>query len=149
MLSAPLFRKILVANRSEIEERVLTACRSLGIRTVAVYSEADKNSKHRWHADESVFIGPPPPRESYLDIDKIIGAAKQTGCDAIHPGYGFLAENPFLPKACADAGITFIGPGPEAMRLLGNKVESRIKMADAGIPLIPGMRASGDKLSEF
>ncbi len=148
-MNKPLFKKILVANRSEIAVRVMNACRSLGIPSVAVYSEADKNSKHRWQADESVFIGPPPPRESYLDIAKIIDAAKQTGCDAIHPGYGFLAENPLLPKACADAGITFIGPGPEAMRLLGNKVESRIKMADAGVPLIPGMRASGDKLSEF
>ena len=144
-----LFKKILVANRSEIAVRVMNACRSLGIPSVAVYSEADKNSKHRWYADEAVFIGPPPPRESYLDIDKIIAAAKQTGCDALHPGYGFLAENPLLPKRCAEEKITFIGPGPEAMRLLGNKIESRIKMADAGVPLIPGMRASGDKLSEF
>jgi acetyl-CoA carboxylase biotin carboxylase subunit len=148
-MSNTLFQKILVANRSEIAVRVMNACRSLGIPSVAVYSEADKQSKHRFYADESVFIGPPPPRESYLDIDKLIAAAKQTGCDAIHPGYGFLAENPLLPKACAAAGITFIGPKPDAMRLLGNKVESRIKMADAGVPLIPGMRASGDKLSEF
>ena len=148
-MSTRLFKKILVANRSEIAVRVMNGCRTLGIPSVAVYSEADKNSKHRWYADEAVFIGPPPPRESYLDIEKIIAAAKQTGCDALHPGYGFLAENPLLPKRCAEEKITFIGPGPEAMRLLGNKVESRVKMADAGVPLIPGMRASGNKLSEF
>ena len=116
----PLFKKILVANRSEIAVRVMNACRTLGIPSVAVYSEADADSKHRWFADESVLIGPPPPRESYLDIDKIIAAAKQTGSDAIHPGYGFLAENPEFPKRCLTEGITFIGPGPEAMRLLGN-----------------------------
>ncbi len=145
----PLFKKILVANRSEIAVRVMNACRTLGIPSVAVYSEADANSKHRWFADEAVLIGPPPPRESYLDIDKIIAAARQAGCDAIHPGYGFLAENPEFPKRCLAEKITFIGPGPEAMRLLGNKVESRIKMADAQIPLIPGMKASGKNLTEF
>src|SRR5512141_2653959 len=125
----------------------MNACRTLGVPSVAVYSEADVNSKHRWFADESVLIGPPPPRESYLDIDKIIAAAKETGCDAIHPGYGFLAENPELPKRCAREGITFIGPGAEAMRLLGNKVESRIKMADTGVPLIPGMRSSASDVA--
>ncbi len=138
----PLFHKILVANRSEIAVRVINACRTLGIPTVAVYSEADVNSKHRWHADESVLIGLPAPRESYLDIDKIIRAAKDTGCDAIHPGYGFLAENPLLPKRCVQEKIAFIGPTAEAMRLLGNKIESRIKMKEAGVPLIPGMTAS-------
>ncbi len=144
-----LFKKILVANRSEIAVRVMNACRTLGIPTVAVYSEADADSKHRHFADESVLIGPPPPRESYLDIDKIIDAAKRTGCDAIHPGYGFLAENPALPSRCAKEGITFIGPGSEAMRLLGNKVESRVKMADAGVPLIPGMHSSSHDVAVF
>jgi acetyl-CoA carboxylase biotin carboxylase subunit len=144
-----LFKKILVANRSEIAVRVIRACRSLGIPTVAVYSEADVKSKHRLLADESVLIGPPPPRESYLNIERIIQAARETGCDAIHPGYGFLAENPLFPKACVEAGIVFIGPGAEAMRLLGNKVESRVKMADSGVPLTPGMKGSGTDLAQF
>jgi acetyl-CoA carboxylase biotin carboxylase subunit len=127
-----LFKKILVANRSEIAVRVMNACRTLGIPSVAVYSEADANSKHRFYADESVNIGPPPPRD----------AATATDCDAIHPGYGFLAENPVFAQRCADAGIVFIGPSPEAITLLGNKVQSRIKMADAGVPLIPGMKGT-------
>jgi len=144
-----LFKKILVANRSEIAVRVMNACRTLGIPTVAVFSEADADSKHRHFADESVCIGPPPPRESYLDIDKIIAAAKKTGCDAIHPGYGFLAENPALPARCVKEGIVFIGPGAEAMRLLGNKVESRVAMAGAGVPLIPGMHSSSHDVAVF
>ena len=143
-----LFNKILVANRSEIAVRVMNACKVLGIPSVAVYSEADANSKHRRYADEAVFIGPPPPRESYLDIEKIIEAAKSTGCDAIHPGYGFLAENPLLPQRCAEEGIKFIGPSAEAMKLLGNKIQSRIKMAEANIPLIPGMKSSGADFNE-
>ena len=121
----------------------MNACRTLGIPSVAVYSDADVTSKHRRYADESVHIGAAPPRESYLDIEKIISAAKDSGADAIHPGYGFLAENPLLPKRCAEEGIVFIGPSPDAMRLLGNKVESRIKMAEAGVPLVPGMQ--GDR----
>ncbi len=137
-----LFNKILVANRSEIAVRVMNACRTLGIPCVAVYSEADVNARHRLSADEAVSIGPPPPRESYLDIDKIIEAAKSTGCDAIHPGYGFLAENPLFAQRCAEEQITFIGPSPDAITLLGNKVQSRIKMAEAGVPLIPGMKGT-------
>ena len=144
-----LFNKILVANRSEIAVRVINACRVLGIPSVAVYSDADVGSKHRLMADEAVHIGPPPPRESYLDIEKIIGAAKQTGCDAIHPGYGFLAENPSFASSCAEAGLTFIGPSPDAIQLLGNKVESRIKMSEVNVPLIPGMKGIGGDLSEF
>jgi acetyl-CoA carboxylase biotin carboxylase subunit len=144
-----LFNKILVANRSEIAIRVMNACRTLGIPSVAVYSDADKNSKHRLFADEAVHIGPSPPRESYLDIEKIINAAKDTGCDAIHPGYGFLAENPALAERCAEEKITFIGPTPEAIRLLGNKIESRIKMEQAGVPLIPGMKSTASDLSEY
>ncbi|HOP06974.1 MAG TPA: acetyl-CoA carboxylase biotin carboxylase subunit [candidate division Zixibacteria bacterium] len=137
-----LFKKILVANRSEIAIRVINACRTLGIPSVAVYSDADVNSRHRLTADESVHIGASPPRESYLDIDKLIAAAKETGADAIHPGYGFLAENPVFARHCAEEGLTFIGPSPEAIELLGNKVASRVKMADAGVPLIPGMKGS-------
>jgi acetyl-CoA carboxylase, biotin carboxylase subunit len=144
-----LFNKILVANRSEIAIRVMNACRTLKIPCVAVYSEADKNSKHRYYADEAVHIGAPPPRESYLDIEKIIKAAKDTGCDAIHPAYGFLAENPVLSQRCDEEGITFIGPTADAINLLGNKVESRIKMADAGIPLIPGMKNSSADLDVY
>ncbi|MBU8933547.1 MAG: acetyl-CoA carboxylase biotin carboxylase subunit [candidate division Zixibacteria bacterium] len=137
-----MFNKILVANRSEIAVRVMNACRTLGIPCVAVYSDADAGSKHRFFADEAVHIGASPPRESYLDIEKIINTAKETGCDAIHPGYGFLSENPILVKRCGEEKITFIGPSSEAIRLLGNKVASRVKMADAGIPLIPGMKDS-------
>lgn len=144
-----LFKKILVANRSEIAVRVVNACRTLGIPCVAVYSKADINSRHRCEADESVFIGEAPPRESYLDIDKIIAAAKETGCDALHPGYGFLSENSLLPRRCIEEGITFIGPPPDAMLLMGNKVESRMRMADAGVPLIPGMKGSGADMAAF
>ncbi len=145
----PLFNKILVANRSEIAIRVMNACRTLGIPSVAVYSDADSNSKHRYYADESVHIGASSPRESYLDIEKIINAAKQTGCDAIHPGYGFLAENPILAQRCEEEKLTFIGPSPDAIRLLGNKVASRVKMADAGIPLIPGMKDSSADINLY
>ena len=143
------FKKVLVANRGEIAMRVINACRLLGIPTLAVYSTADKGAVHARAADEAVEIGPPPPNESYLAIDKIIDAAKQFGCDAIHPGYGFLGENPLLPEACEKNGITFIGPSADAMRLLGNKVQSRIKMADAGVPLIPGMKSAGASLEQF
>ena len=132
-------RKILVANRGEIALRVMKACREMGIPTVAVYSTSDRGSLHVQFADEAVCIGPPPPLESYLNIDKIIITAKQTGADAIHPGYGFLAENSEFARRCAGEGITFIGPNHEAMRLLGNKVESRKTMVKAGIPVIPGM----------
>lgn len=137
-----MFCKILVANRSEIAVRVINACRTLRVATVAVYSDADTKSRHRSLADESIHIGPSQPRESYLNIDRIIKAARESEADAIHPGYGFLAENPLFAQRCADEGLTFIGPSPQAIRLLGNKVESRIKMAEAGIPLIPGMKSS-------
>ena len=148
-MSKKLFNKILIANRSEIAVRVINACQSLGIPSVAVYSDADKNSKHCLLADEAVHIGPPAPRESYLDIEKIINAAKESGADAIHPGYGFLAENPALAERCSEEGITFIGPKPNAINLLGNKVESRIKMADAGVPLIPGMKKSETDIAVY
>ncbi len=144
-----MFKKILVANRSEIAVRVINACRVMGIGSVAVYSEADKKSKHTRLADEAVFIGPPAPNESYLDIEKIVSAAKETGCDAIHPGYGFLAENHILPKRCVEEGMVFIGPTPEAMLLMGNKVESRIKMIEAGVPLVPGMTSSATDPAVF
>ena len=134
-------RKILVANRGEIALRVMKACREMGIPTVAVYSTSDKGSLHVQFADEAVCIGSPPPLESYLNIEKIISTAKQTGADAIHPGYGFLAENSDFARRCAEESIIFIGPNHEAMRLLGNKIESRKTMVKAGIPVIPGMMA--------
>ncbi len=144
-----LFNKILVANRSEIAIRVMNACRVLGIPSVAVYSDADVSSKHRLYADEAINIGPPPPRESYLDIDKLIEAARLVGADAIHPGYGFLAENPQFAERCRAEKIAFIGPSPEAIRLLGNKIESRIKMADTSVPLIPGMKSSDADIGKY
>ncbi len=148
-MSDRVFNKILVANRGEIAVRVMNACRLLGIPTLAIYSSADVNAVHRRFADESVEIGPPPPLESYLSIEKIIKAAQENKCDAIHPGYGFLAENPLFPDACEKAGITFIGPSGESMRLMGNKVEARRKMVNAGVPLIPGMQGAGSDLKSF
>ncbi len=144
-----LFNKILIANRGEIAVRVIRACRALNIKTVTVYSTADKYAVHTLMGDESYEIGPPPPLESYLNIDKIIDAAKKSGAQAIHPAYGFLAENPLFAQACIDNDFVFIGSTPESIRLMGNKVESRIKMADAGVPLIPGMKSSGTDIAEF
>jgi len=137
-----MFKKILVANRGEIAVRVIRACRELDIPAVAVYSTVDRDGVHVEIADEAVCIGDPPPLESYLNIPKILQVARDHGCDAIHPGYGFLAENPGFAKACEDAAITFIGPSSEGIRLLGNKVESRGLMGAHGIPLIPGMMST-------
>src|SRR5580704_11537791 len=120
-----MFRKILIANRGEIAVRIGRACREMGLRSVAVYSEVDRASLHVRSTDEAYPIGPAPSRESYLAIDKIIGAARYAGCDAVHPGYGFLAENPALARACAAAGIRFIGPTAEAMEKLGSKTAAR------------------------
>jgi len=139
-----LFKKILIANRSEIAVRVIHGCRTLGIATVAVYSDADVRSKHRLLADESVPIGAAPPLESYLNFDKIIGAAKSTGCDGLHPGYGFLAENAAFAERCRQEKIKFIGPSPASMRLMGDKVASRLAAAKAGVPIVPGMEATSD-----
>ena len=133
-----MFRKILIANRGEIAVRILRACRELGIRSVAVFSEADRKSLHVRLADEAYPIGPAPSRESYLCIEKIIDVARRSGCDAIHPGYGFLAENAALPRACADAGITFIGPSAEAMEALGSKTAGRQLARRSEVPTVPG-----------
>jgi acetyl-CoA carboxylase biotin carboxylase subunit len=149
MTSMKLFNKVLIANRSEIACRIMQTCRDLGIRTVAVYSDADTKSRHRMLADESVHLGAASPRESYLNIEKLITAAKQTGAEAIHPGYGFLAENPLLPEACEAAGIVFIGPTAAAMRLMGNKVGARQAMLKAGVPMTPGMQSSSVDQKQF
>jgi acetyl-CoA carboxylase biotin carboxylase subunit len=133
-------RKILIANRGEIAVRVIRACRERGIRTVAIYSEPDRLGLHALLADEAYPIGPAPSRESYLRGDAIVELAVRVGADAIHPGYGFLSERAGFSRACRDAGITFIGPTPEAIDAMGSKVESRRLMMDAGVPVVPGGR---------
>ena len=133
-----MFKKILIANRGEIALRVICACRELGVRTVAVYSEADENSLHVRFADEDVCIGPPRSAESYLSVPAIISAAEITGADAIHPGYGFLSESAYLAEVCEACHIRFIGPSPNVIRLLGDKARARRAMKKAGIPILPG-----------
>ena len=133
-----LFNKVLIANRGEIAVRLIRACKKMGYQTVAVYSEADKQALHVGMADQSVAIGPAPAKESYLVIDKIIAAAKATGADAIHPGYGFLSERSDFAQAVLDAGLIFIGPDPAAIEAMGNKSASKTRMIAAGVPCIPG-----------
>jgi len=133
-----MFKKVLVANRGEIALRVIRACRELGVQTVAVYSEADRESLHVRFADDDVCIGPAPARESYLRIPRIIAAAEITGADAIHPGYGFLAENAEFAETCAASNITFIGPTAEQIRVMGDKAEARKTMLAVGVPIVPG-----------
>jgi acetyl-CoA carboxylase biotin carboxylase subunit len=136
--SLALFKKVLIANRGEIALRVIRACRELGVQTVAVYSEADRESLHVRFADDDVCIGPAPSRESYLRIPRLIAAAEITGADAIHPGYGFLAENAEFAETCAASGITFIGPTPQQIRMMGDKAAARAKMIEHGVPVVPG-----------
>jgi acetyl-CoA carboxylase biotin carboxylase subunit len=133
-----MFKKVLIANRGEIALRVIRACRELGLETVAVYSEADRESLHVRFADDDVCIGPPPSRLSYLKIPAIIAAAEITGADAIHPGYGFLAENAEFAEACANSNITFIGPTPEHIRLMGDKAAARKIAQQLRVPVVPG-----------
>ncbi len=144
-----MFGKILIANRGEIAVRVIKACREMGIGSVAVYSEADADSLHIRLADEAVAIGPPPADESYLDMERILDAAKATGAEAIHPGYGFLAENAAFARLCEKRGVVFIGPNSAALELTGDKIRARQTMERAGVPTIPGMKSASASPEEF
>ena len=144
-----MFKKILIANRGEIAVRIIRACRELGIRSVAVYSDVDRAALHVRLADEAYPIGEAPSRASYLVVEKIIGAARYSGCDAIHPGYGFLAENPALARSCAEANIKFIGPSPEAMERLGSKTAARLIAKEIGVPTVPGTLATIEGTQEL
>lgn len=143
-----MFKKVLVANRGEIALRVIRACREMGIQTVAVYSEADRESLHVRFADDDVCIGPPPSRASYLRIPALIAAAEITGADAIHPGYGFLAENAEFAETCKASNITFIGPTGEQIRQMGDKATARRLAQEAGVPTVPGSAGTIEDLDE-
>jgi acetyl-CoA carboxylase biotin carboxylase subunit len=140
-----VFEKILIANRGEIALRVIRACRTLGVPSVAVHSDVDADALHVRFADEAICIGPAPAAESYLNVPRIIAAAEISGADAIHPGYGFLAENAEFAEICAESDVTFIGPSPEVLRRMGDKAEARRSMAAAGVPVVPGSEEAIDK----
>ena len=144
-----MLKKILIANRGEIAVRIIKACQEMGVPSLAVYSEADRASLHVQLADEAVCLGPPPAVESYLDMDRIIKTAREAGADAIHPGYGFLAENAEFARRCEKENIVFIGPNSKALALVGDKVRSRQTMEKAGVPIIPGMKGLATDFSEF
>ena len=142
-----MFKKVLVANRGEIALRVIRACKELGLKSVAVHSTADTDALHVKFADEAVCIGPPPSRQSYLNVPQIISAAEVTGADAIHPGYGFLSENADFAEVCRKCNLTWIGPSPDAMRLMGDKIRAREAMAKAGVPMLPGTAGIHDEIA--
>ena len=135
-----MFNKILIANRGEIAVRIIRACREMGIRTVAVYSEADRDCLHTMLADEAICIGPAPSSQSYLNMEQILAATVATKADAIHPGFGFLSENARFAKLCAECNITFIGPSADIINKMGNKSEARKTMMEAGVPVVPGSK---------
>ncbi|WP_460795300.1 acetyl/propionyl/methylcrotonyl-CoA carboxylase subunit alpha [Microbacterium sp. GXF0217] len=139
----PVFSSVLIANRGEIARRIIRTLSVLGIRSVAVYSDADAGAPHIREADEAVRIGPAPAPESYLDVEAIIAAARESGAQAVHPGYGFLSESAALADACADAGLTFIGPGAQALQIMGDKARSRAHVSERGVPVVPGFDAAG------
>jgi 3-methylcrotonyl-CoA carboxylase alpha subunit len=141
-----MFSRVLIANRGEIAVRIMRTCRDLGIETVAVYSDADRRALHVLEADSAVYIGASPPRESYLRVDSIVQATVDSGADALHPGYGLLSENPALAEACAEAGIVFIGPPPQAMRMMGDKSAARDLADSIGVPTIPGYHGAGQEI---
>ena len=144
----PMFKKVLIANRGEIAVRIIRACRELGLQTVAVYSDADRHSMHVRYANEAYHIGAPPSSESYLRIDKLLDVAQQSGADAIHPGYGFLAERADFAQACIDNKITFIGPNPSAIAAMGDKAVARATVAAAGVPIVPGTKGTANMSDE-
>src|ERR1700760_1381454 len=141
-----MFKKVLIANRGEISIRVARTLREMGIALVAVYSEIDRDAPHVREADEAFLLGPAVPAESYLNIAKIIEVAKEAGAEGIHPGYGFLAENADMARACAEAGVTWIGPPPEAIEAMGSKTRAREIMAEAGVPIVPGSTGAAPDL---
>ena len=141
-------RKVLIANRGEIALRIIRACSEIGIQTVAVYSEVDRAALHVRYATEAYPVGPAPARDSYLRIDKLIEVAKQSGADAVHPGYGFLSERAEFAAACREAGIAFIGPSPEAIAGLGDKMTARQTMIRAGVPVVPGSAGAVTSVEE-
>ena len=143
-----MIKKILVANRGEIAIRVMRSCREMEITSIAIFSEADRTAKHVLYADEAYCVGPAASKESYLNIEKIIEVAKANHADAIHPGYGFLSENAAFARRCQEEGIIFIGPNPETMEAMGDKISARIKMIEAGVPVVPGTQENLKSVEE-
>ncbi|MGH3433328.1 MAG: biotin carboxylase N-terminal domain-containing protein, partial [Thermocrispum sp.] len=141
-----MFDTVLIANRGEIAVRVIRTLRAMGIRSVAVYSDADAGALHVAEADVAVRVGPAAARESYLNVDAVLAAAKETGAQAIHPGYGFLAENAEFARACAAAGVVFIGPPADAIEAMGDKIRAKATVAAAGVPVVPGADGSPEEL---
>ena len=133
-----MFKKVLIANRGEIAVRIIRACRELSIRTVAVFSEADRNALHAQIADEAICIGPAATKDSYLNIKAILAACELTGAEAVHPGFGFLSENSLFAKTCEKCGVTFIGPQAQSIDLMGDKATAKATMKNAGVPVVPG-----------